>query len=438
MFKRFTALILVIMLGGILVGCNQVSYANATLINSQKIVDKQKPATKTDALDSSYVNGLNEFAYNIFSELTDKENVFISPYSISMALAMIYNASEGTTRQEMAKLLGFDQLKDYTESYSEAANTYMNANSQYLSKSLTKADPKVKLSIANSIWLDQSKQFNETMKAGLLTPVRNYYNADIYKTDFTKKESIDSINEWVSDHTDKMIDPFLDQYKNPELLRVLLVNAIYFNGKWSQPFQPKDTLKMPFYGDTSTTNIDMMYQQEESYRYYSENGIRGIELPYGNKSIVMDVFIPEDDKNSNIRDEYGKLSNTEKNQFLGKLDQAPIEEINTLALPKFELKYGLVSLNDTLQKLGMKKAFDTTADFDLISDDLLIDNVGHMALIQVEEWGTKAAAATEIEMTTTSAVQDPLQFIVDMPFIFLIRDKTSGTILFMGEINQLD
>jgi serpin B len=154
----------------------------------------------------------------------------------------------------------------------------------------------------------------------------------------------------------------------------------------------------------------------------------------------MNLLIPEDTANTAINQVYSKLSAIEVDQYLKQLDEVAKTEIGTLAVPKFEMEYGTVSLNEALRELGMKRAFEEgNANFGLIGDDLFVSMVGHKAKIKVEEWGTKAAAATSVEINTTAAqVEEPLCFIVDVPFIFFIRDKQSDTILFMGEMNNMD
>jgi serpin B len=439
--KRVAMLLCFIMIISTLSACSQIMRASASKpINSKKLLGASTDVTKVENIDQAYVTGLNTFAYGIFSKLSGEENVFISPYSISLALSMLYNGADKDTRTEMAKLLGFDQLKDYTVDYNELANHYMNANSKYLRKTLQKADPKVELEIANSIWLAENAIFQDTIESALLAPVRNYYNSDIIQVDFADDKTLDQVNQWVSDNTDAMIDPFLEKFLDKETLRLFLVNAIYFNGKWSNPFSPEDTHSQSFQGLTNASSVDMMYMFDQEYRYYNANGLRGIEIPYGNETLVMNLLIPEDAANTTINQVYTKLSAIEVDQYLQQLDEVAKTEIGTLAVPKFEMEYGTVSLNEALKELGMKQAFEEgNANYGLIGDDLFVSMVGHKAKIRVEEWGTKAAAATSVEINTTAAqVEEPLRFIVDVPFIFFIRDKQSDTILFIGEMNNMD
>jgi serpin B len=350
---------------------------------------------------------------------------------------MLYNGADKETRQEMAEMLGYDKLKSYTADYSEAANQYMNANSKLLMESLRKADEKVRLDVADSIWISKNGEFNDTLEKSLLAPVRYYYDGDIFHVDFKEEKTLEALNKWVSDKTQGMIDPFIESFSDPELLRLYLVNAVYFNGEWSIPFDPAQSTKGNFNGKTIMDRVDMMSMYETDYRYLSEKGIRGIEIPYGDGRLVMNIILPEDQENQSIDEVYDALPAGEMEAFLKKLDTVGKSEIGWLELPKFELEYGLKNLNEALKNLGMEKAFlEGGADFELIGKDLYVSAVVHKAKIKVEEWGTEASAATGIEVKCTAAEPEPLNFIVDVPFICFIRDTQTDTILFMGEIRN--
>jgi len=439
-YKLSALLLIGILVSGSFVGCSIPNLLAATPINSERKLSTltNENATLADQLDDTYVKGLNQFAYQIFSKLTGVDNILISPYSISLALSMLYNGADGDTRTEMAELFGYQNLTGYTDTYHKESNQFMNSNTKYLMDTLQESDPDTEIDIANSIWLTEDAQFKDTIDGALLEPVREYFNGDIFQTDFTENKNLNQMNQWVSDKTKGIIDPFFEEFPDKEAMRLLLVNAIYFNGKWSNPFSPDDTRQEVFNGMNQIETVDMMYMHREEYRYYSADGMRGIEIPYGNGNLVMNVLIPEDVENNYISNLYQELTTEEVEQFLKKIDSADKVELETLALPKFEMEYGVVSLNDALSELGMKQAFESgKADFSLISDDLYVGQVAHKAKIQVEEWGTKAAAATGVTLETTAIEVDPLQFIANVPFIFLIRDKQTDTILFMGEMNNM-
>jgi serpin B len=136
----------------------------------------------------------------------------------------------------------------------------------------------------------KDEKFADSIDAALLTPVRNYYNGDIFQVDFTGETALKQVDNWVSDRTDGMINPFLQQFTSPEKMRLLLINAIYFNGTWRSPFSPDDTVEATFHGLTSDSSVNMMNLHEEEYRYYSDNGMQGLELPYGEGKLVMDCL----------------------------------------------------------------------------------------------------------------------------------------------------
>ena len=427
------------MIASTLVGCGMATHVGVEPINDGKSIKREGEILAVGELDRAYIEGLNGFAYDIFDQLLSGDNVFISPYSISLALSMLYNGADQETRAEMAEMLGFDRLTNYTSEYDKEANDYMNANARYLMNSLHEADSEVTLKLANSIWSSKDANFSETIDTALLSPVRQYYNADIFQVDFREDQTLKDVNKWVSNHTDGMIDPFLEKFQDKDNLKLFLANAIYFNGKWTNPFQKDRTRKHQFYGTDGLQTVDMMFMYEENYRYYSENGLRGVELPYGDERMVMNIIIPEDTVNSSIGEICDTLKAEDITRFLSQLDKASKIELGTLALPKFEMEYGTVNLNNALQELGMIDAFsESSADFNLIGDNLYLGTVSHMAKIQVEEWGTKAAAATGLEVTKTSMPLDPsIDFIVDVPFLYFIRDKDTGTILFIGIMNNI-
>lgn len=432
--------LLIVLVGSIVIGCDLSSKAGAAVpINLSKSLKTDVEIHEIDELDEAHMEGLSKFTFDMFMKQRDGENIFISPYSISSALSMVYNGADGKTRTEIAEILGYDKIDGYTSDFSKEANTNMNSNEKYLIDALLNADPKVQINVANSIWMAENAKFNDSIDEALLAPVRQYYGGDIFQVDFTLDETLEQVNGWVSDNTDGMIDPFLGQFQDKEALMLFIANAIYFNGKWTLPFEKNNTRETSFYGTEGTTNVDMMHMSGEQYRYLSSKGIRGVEIPYGSENLVMNVLIPEEPENMVIGEILAGKSSDELNQFLLALDNSSKIKLGTLALPKFEMEYGTVDVTKALKELGMEEAFTDNANFSLIGDNIFISSISHKAKIEVEEWGTKAAAATGIEMNTTSTQLDsPINFIVDVPFVFTIRDKVTGTILFIGEMNDMN
>lgn len=445
--KKIIAIILLatILLSS-LSGCKLVMRAEAyePINNSKAIREAEKDTLKLQVLDAEYVEGLNRFAYDMFNSLREEENgenIFISPYSIAMALSLLYNCTDGNTRSELAALLGYDELANYTQDYSKNANEYTNANASYIMNSLNKSDKKVELNVANSIWLSKDNIFSDTLEESLLSPVRNYYKADIFKVDFALDNTLKGINNWVSDNTKEMIPGIFEEQSEIEELKLLLVNAIYFDGKWRYPFDEKDTKKEMFNGLTNSNMIDMMHKYKTKYRYFEVDGIRGLEMPYDDKQIVMDILIPQAPEKDHIGDLLSRLSNEELLELVDEFNHSDYTEINELAMPKLNLEYSPDSLKNILMNLGMREAFDyNLANLDLAGDNLYVDDICHKAKLEVDEEGTKAAAVTSVRITETSVmpeVKDIIDFIIDIPFTLIIRDSSTNTILFMGELNNI-
>lgn len=426
-------------------GCKMINSADSyELLNGSDTVKAAgEDIIKLQNVDEKYVEGLNSFAYEMYYTLRKEEegnNIFISPYSIFMALSMLYNCTDGDTRSELAAVLGFDKLEAYTPNYSKESNKYVNSNALFMLKKLQDMDKKVELSIANSIWLSKDIRFNSTIEEAVLSPVRDYYNADIYKADFTLEETLKRINSWVSDNTNKMIPILFEDQRDIIDSRMLLVNAIYFDGEWLKTFDAADTTKDEFHGITATNIIDMMHMYNNDFRYIVVDGIRGLQMPYNGGGVVMDIFIPEDPDNNNISTLLNGLSKEEFSDLIKMFDRSLYTEINNLAMPKFKMDY-TVDLNNVLREIGMNEAFDmSAANLDLAGDELYVDDVCHKAVLEVDEKGTKAAAVSAVIVTDTEAPlnEDPMiNFIVDIPFMLIIRDQFTNTILFMGEMNDI-
>jgi serpin B len=220
--------------------------------------------------------------------------------------------------------------------------------------------------------------------------------------------------------------------------KMCLINAVYFKGEWTTVFEVEDTQESDFYGVNGTRTVDMMYQYGNSYKYVEYDGLKGIRLPYGDGQVAMDIWIADEDesRDRNAVDIFNSMTNDARTELFESLDNAPSEEISELALPSFEVETETMNISDALKALGIDKAFDKyAADFDMVNLDLFVSDVLHKAKIKVDESGTEAAAATGIIMETCEAYEEPQEiytFIADNPFIYVIRDVDTGTILFMG------
>jgi serpin B len=360
----------------------------------------------------------NQFGFEIFQKvnvsLGEPKNAMISPMSISLALAMVYNGTEGDTKKQMEDMLHKSGLTpdDINQSYKE------------LVAALTSHDPKVELAISNAIFYRNTF----SVKNDFITTNQNYYQAEVSGLDFTKTvETLNKVNGWVNTQTKGKIDKIIEQV-NPEDVMYLL-NAIYFNGEWQYRFDPKETTNMPFTKeDKQLVQVPTM-TIENPYNYYSHQNFQMLEMPYGSGKYSMLIFLPASGKNTNHI--ISSLTAENVNDWLSKMT----EQKKKVYLPKFEFKFD-DSLVDELQALGMTDAFnDAKANLSGISDaaKLVISEVMHKSYIKVDERGTEAAAVTGITVGVTSIGPDN-SFRVDHPFVFAIREKDTKAILFIGKV----
>lgn len=380
---------------------------------------------KEDAvLDDTLRIGMNQFSYQLHEKLQDGENIFFSPYSISNALSMLTNGAGGDTKEELSALLGFTDL----EKWNQQIQLFLELDK----------DPNAVLNTANSIWISKNYELAETAKEGFLSPLKNYYQAESFQVDFADHATVKYINEWVSGKTEKMIDPFLKELDNDT--KLALINAVYFKGEWKDKFLSELTQDQVFYGSKKETMVKMMNMYMKYYRYLEQDGLQLLQMPYGDSGIVFNLIIPSNESEKEASEQFFSLTNDQKEALFSNLNKEEASAIQHLALPKFQMEYGLIELNKILQELGMVTSFDPIeANFDMIHNDLFISLVAHKAKIEVDEEGSRAAAATIVAMTESAAVssEKPIDYIVDKPFLFTIQDTKTGIILFMGEVNNL-
>ena len=252
----------------------------------------------------------------------------------------------------------------------------------------------------------------------------------------SSKEALTKINGWVSEKTEHMIEEFLQEAPSEDV-QMILLNAVYFKGEWKEQFDKEDTVREKFYGKDKTSEIDLMCQYDKKYRYIETDGIKAIELPYENENIVMDILLPLSE-DGDIHKIFSKLSEKKKSNIFKKLSKTEPEQIASVIVPKFEIEYGVQEITNHLKSLGMNRAFDSqTAEFSKISSGLYAGAVFHKAKIEVDEEGTQAAAATEVQMRKITCAVGEKLFIADQPFLFVVRDKANDMILFMGSVQNL-
>lgn len=368
------------------------------------------------------VNSQNIFGLKLFREIVAEEadgaNIFVSPLSVSMALGMTANGARGTTLEAMMNTLEFSGL------------TMGEMNSSYRSiiDLLTGLDPETVFSIANSIWYREGRIF----KQEFFDTCATYFDAVVRALDFSDDAAVDTMNAWVEEKTNGKIDEVLEP-PIPSDVVMYLINAIYFLGTWAYEFDPALTSEALFYlSDGSSVICDMMQQpgdeEESEYRYYSNDEFQAIDLPYGDGWFSMTILLPG--VGVDIDSLISEFTPENWETWMASFE----EKDGRIYLPKFEIGYYLL-MNDVLGSLGMGVAFDPeNADFTGMRDEgqLWISRVIHKTYVRVDEEGTEAAAVTVVEMT--DSVSDSFTMRVDRPFIFAIREKHSGTVLFLGKI----
>ena len=375
------------------------------------------------------VEGNSAFAFKLYQALKEKEenkddNLFYSPYSISLALAMAYAGANGETAQQMADTLHF-MLDQKTL---HPVFNWLDAELAKRGEGAQGKDGKgFRLNIVNAMWGQKDYEFLPTF----LDILAENYGAGLRILDFiteTEKSRV-AINEWVSNQTEGRIKDLIPPGAISELTRLVLTNAIYFNAAWENPFDKKMTANGPFYllggGQVSVP----MMRQTESFGYTDGEGYQAVELPYDGGELSMVILLPAS----------GNFEAFEKGLQAQQVD-AIIDDLQntrlTLTMPQFKFE-SQFSLKDTLAEMGMPIAFSPDeADFSGMTGnrELFISDVVHKAFVVVDEAGTEAAAATAVIMKLTAVPEPPVEVTIDRPFIFLIRDIETGTILFVGRV----
>jgi serine protease inhibitor len=400
-----------------------VSYGTVVHLTTQRLHAAYAASDeRAAAVDPRLVSANTQFAFNMLRELVAEDgdkNIFMSPLSISLALAMTYNGAGGTTRDAMAHTLRFGSM------------TLDEINQAYLAliESLEHADQAVQLLIGNSVWTKSA--FAPLVKASFIDHVTASYQGELFTRDFADPQTIHEINSWVNEQTQGKIKEIVQELSSE--LVMLLINAIYFKGTWIVEFDEADTQKQDFFlADGTSVPVDMMATTGD-FSYAAGDTCQVARLPYGRDKIAMYIFLPR--RGITLDTLIGTLNQTTHDAYLNKLTPVDL----TVKLPKFEVEYGVKRLNKVLSTLGMGIAFEPSdANFSGIAstapENLYISFVDHKAIVEVNEQGTEAAAVTSVGVGITSVNPSVMSFIVDRPFYFEIRDDRSGTILFMGRI----
>lgn len=379
----------------------------------------RSPQVTADELDQLVMRN-TQFAFDFYREVIKKgdENIFFSPYSISLALAMSYAGARGKTEPEIARTLHFLRQEECHRAF--------NALDLLVDSADGGAEQFI-LNTVNSIWAHN----DYALLASYLDVLALNYATGIFRVDFKNRpeRSRSDINEWVRKKTREKIQNLLPPGSISTLTRLVLTNAIYFKADWFSPFEKESTHDAPFFLlDGGTVTVPMM-NQSESFPYAEVEGYyQAVELPYRGNKVSMIVILP-------VTGRFRELQEHMSTDLLGSLVGNLTAKNVHLSLTKTTFEWGQ-SLKETLSDMGMVDAFTSNADFSGIDGSryLFISDVIHKAFVAIDEKGTEAAGATAVIMALTAAPSESIRMNVDHPFIFFIRDRVSGTVLFTGHV----
>lgn len=402
-------------LAAILAGCKGVTAPGSG--NVPAALD-ELPRALT-ASEQRVITGSNAFAFGLLRETARADtaaNVFLSPLSASMALGMAMNGARGETLSQMQATLGFGGL-----ALEEADRSYRS-----LIDLLRGLDSGVDMRLANSIWARSGFLFAQDFQDAL----GEYFDARATTLDFDDPTAAPTINDWVKQNTGGNIDRIVDAPIDPSLV-MFLIDAVYFKGSWRNRFDPAETRDAPFHAAAGgTISVKMMHRTGDGSFFATPDGVSGVELPYSRGAYVMDVVLPPE--GTPLGQLVATLDTARWDGWLAGLHTAELD----LSMPRFRLEYEAL-LDEPLMRLGMTDAFSwPPADFTgmcVSRDDCYINFVKQKTYVDVNEEGTEAAAATSVGITPTS-VRVPVRFVVERPFLVAIRERLSGSILFLGAI----
>ena len=392
--------------------------------NTPKDVKPFEPIELT-VKQAEKVNADNRFSFNIFKEVSALEgaNTFFSPLSLNMALGMLYNGASGDTRAEMAEVLGMADFSD----------TEINEYYQKMSQALLKIDPLTVIGIANSIWYREGFP----VKQPFIDVNQKYFDAVVKSLDFSKSDAANTINKWCADKTKNRIKEIVDN-PIPDEVVMYLINALYFKSKWQFEFDKKNTKQDDFTKTDNQKKKVHLMEQTTALPYYADQHLQCVEMPYGNQAFSMVTILPAN--NMNIDELIDYLDDTAWKNIVNNLHEQNV----WVKLPRFKIECD-IPLNDPVKNVGMMQIFDEYfADFTniyekkLFAENLYVSKIKQKTFVEVNEEGTEAAAVTVIEMsfTTSTGPGTPVPFFANRPFLYLIKEKSTGAILFIGRMDE--
>ena len=388
-------------------------------------VSLKRPSEKTQVIngnpDEMIVRGNNEFAIDLYGRLRERQgNLFFSPFSISSAMAMTWAGARGETGKQMASVLRFPANRQQVHQAFSALFNNLNGNG---------AARDYQLSVANALW----GQKDDGFLSDFLSTMQTAYGAGFNELDFARdpENSRLAINNWVERQTQEKIEDLLPPGSIDSSDRLVLTNAIYFKGKWADQFKRSETANADFTVTREQKVSVPLMNQTSAFKYLEGNGYQALELPYAGKDLSMVILLPRQADGLPALER--ALTAEKLSAALARFDSQKV----IVFLPKFRITAAF-NLNQALADLGMPLAFSDGADFSGMNGrrDLRISLVIHKAYVDVDEEGTEAAASTATGLAIAAHIRPPEIpiFRADHPFIFLIRDNRSGSILFMGRV----
>ena len=419
------AAVLLVIICAFLAGCtgtDSTGTGTATPTPTQNVSE-----TRSDI--ESVVNANDMFAFDIYKKLASEENednnLFLSPFSISSALALTYEGAKGKTADQIRSVFYFPENIDTLR------NGYLDVNTE-----INAGDPDYELNVANALWAEQTYKFLDDY----VNTAKTYYSAETTNLDFKyqPEESRVTINDWAEEKTNGKIKDLIPAGMIDPLTRLVITNAIYFKGTWVLQFDENMTTEADFTTPSGEiVTVDMMQRTDDDaiYGYAETDDLQVLEMPYeheSGKELSMVVLLPKENDLSAAED---ALTGDKFKEITSSIESQQVK----VYFPKFKLETEY-QLSDTLSEMGMPMAFTESADFSGMdgTTDLSISNVVHKAFVEVNEEGTEAAAATAVVIRLTAEVGEELTpvFIADHPFIFMIQDDETGNILFIGRISN--
>ena len=382
-------------------------------------IEKETPKINLTKKSAEIIEADHAFGFELFKEIcriSELENIMISPMSVSYALGMTYNGAAGTTLDAFNEVLHFGGLtnQEVNESYKDLMDQLLNLSEE------------VEFALANSIWYKEGYPVLEDF----IKTNEDYFNAAIREADFSDPKTVDLINGWIEDQTNDKIKDMLDQI--PDDVIMYLINAIYFNANWKYEFPKEDTYEGEFKLENgSQTAVDYMVV-EGDFQYTSNDDFTAVELPYSDSSFSMLVMLPQ--QGNSVASLIESLDVDSWDSWFENSQRLGVRVV----FPKFKYEFKDL-LNDPLKTLGLEVAFYDNADFSRIVPDrkLCISRVIHQTFIDVQEEGTEAAAATIVEIKELSSQGGgPITFHADHPFLYLIKENSTGAIVFMGKVGR--